>query len=1029
MVTELLEGTYAIMMMVLRQRCLAFLCIILPFSFGAHVVPASAQPAAAQPAPDLEGRTIATIQFEPRVQPLSPLELNEILPVKIGEPLRMAAVRDAIKRLYETGRYTDIAVDAQPYNDQVLVIFVTKNSWFIGKVAAVGDIGEPPNPGQLANAASLDLGRPFEESMLEGAMERMKNLLKGNGYFEAAITPQVQYDAATQQAHVTFHVEPQGRARYGTPVLKGDLKAPEEKVISWANWRRWLIGTPKPITQTRTRRGLDDIRDEYQDDERLMARVQLESMEYDSENRRGIATLNIDAGPTIEVRTIGDKLSTGKLKKYVPIYEERTIDRDLLVEGARNLRDYYQSEGYFDAEIEFKESRVTNDRATIDYLINKGRRHKLKHVEITGHQYFRTETLRERMYMREASVLQFRHGRYSESIRRRDEEAIANLYRANGFRDVSVTSRIENSYQGKADELAVFLTVKEGPQWFVDSLQIDGIERLDKQSIVSRLSSIEGQPFSEFNVAVDRDMILQEYFTNGFPDASFTWNFAEEAGAAHRVRLRFVVTEGEQQFVRQVLVSGLETTRPRIVNRNLQLNPGDPLSPIDMSETQRRLYELGVFAKVDMAVQNPDGNTKRKYVLYQMEEARRNSITGGIGAEIARIGGSSSGPTPPSGSAGFSPRVSLDYTRFNFLGLGHSVGIRTRVSNLQRRGLFNYSAPRFRNVEGRNLTFTLMYDDSRDVNTFAAKRQEASIQMSQKLSKPTTALFRFSYRRVGVSNLRIDPLLVPLLSQPVRIGMLSGTLIQDRRDDPVDSRRGIYNTVDFGLASRYFGSQRGFIRGLARNSTYHPLTRNLVLARETSFGIIRAAGRIPADLENEPRANVIPFPERFFGGGGSSHRGFNENQAGPRDENTGFPVGGNALLFNKVELRFPLIGENIGGVLFHDAGNVYSNIGDISFRFRQPVTPVLDPATGTTRNRYGFDYMVHAVGVGLRYKTPIGPVRVDLAYSANSPRFFGCQGSYQELLQCASAHPPENLKPEEQRISRFQFFFSIGQTF
>jgi outer membrane translocation and assembly module TamA len=161
---------------------------------------------------------------------------------------------------------------------------------------------------------------------------------------------------------------------------------------------------------------------------------------------------------------------------------------------------------------------------------------------------------------------------------------------------------------------------------------------------------------------------------------------------------------------------------------------------------------------------------------------------------------------------------------------------------------------------------------------------------------------------------------------------------------------------------------------------------------------------------------VIPFPERFFGGGGSSHRGFNENQAGPRDLNTGFSLGGNALLFNRTELRFPLIGENIGGVLFHDAGNVYSSFGDISFRFSQ-------------QDLRDFNYMVHAVGIGVRYKTPIGPVRVDLAYGVNSPKFFGCQGSYQELLQCASPNPPANNRPEEQRISRFQFFFSIGQTF
>ena len=991
------------MRVVLRTRWLLHLLQILPLVL---VPGASGQPS------DLEGRTVATIQFAPREQPLSPEELNEILPLKIGEPLRMAAVRESIKRLYETGRFTDIVVDAEPVDSRVIVRFLTKNAWFTGKVGVDGDIGEPPNPGQLVNAAGLELGRPFEEPILDAAMERMRLLLESNGYFDAAIRPDVQYEPATQQANITFLVEPGPRAKYGRANVSGDLKAPEEKVVSWANWRRWIIGTWKPVTQTRTRRGLDEIRDEYQDDSRLMARVDLTGMEYDSEGRRAVPSLNIDAGPTVEIRTIGADLSKGKLKKYLPVYEERTIDRDLLVEGARNLRDYYQSEGYFDAEVEFKESRVTNDRATVDYLINTGRRHRLMRIEISGNQYFDTETLRERMYMREASVLQFRHGRYSESIRRRDQESIENLYRANGFRDISVSSRTNEAEGG---DLKVALTIHEGPQWFVESLELRGIEKLNHETIFSKLSSIEGQPFSEFNVAVDRDTILNDYFSGGFPDAAFTWNYSP-GSEPHRVRLTFVVTEGGQQFVRQVLVSGLETTRPRLVNQNLQMNPGEPLSPIGMADTQRRLYELGTFAKVDMAIQNPEGLTARKFVLYQIEEARRNSLAGGVGAEIARIGSSGTGPTPPAGSAGFAPRVSLDYTRFNFLGMGHSVGVRTRFSTLQRRGILNYVAPRFRNIEGRNLIFTLLYDDTRDVNTFSAKRQEASIQLSQKLSKPTTALFRFAYRRVGVSDLRIDSLLIPLLAQPVRIGMLSGNLIQDRRDDPVEPSKGIYNTLDVGLASRYFGSQRGFMRALGRNATYHPVTRRLVLARETSFGVIRPAGRIPERLSDEPALNVIPFPERFFGGGGSSHRAFNENQAGPRDLRTGFPLGGNAVLFNKTELRFPLLGENIGGVLFHDAGNVYSSLGNISFRYTQ-------------RDLTDFDYMVHAAGIGLRYRTPIGPVRVDLAYGLNSPRFFGCQGSYQELQQCASINPPPGLRPEEQRISRFQFFFSIGQTF
>jgi len=251
--------------------------------------------------------------------------------------------------------------------------------------------------------------------------------------------------------------------------------------------------------------------------------------------------------------------------------------------------------------------------------------------------------------------------------------------------------------------------------------------------------------------------------------------------------------------------------------------------------------------------------------------------------------------------------------------------------------------------------------------------------------------------------------LIPLLSQPVLLGLVSGNLIEDRRDDPVDPHRGIYNTLDIGLAEHFLGSERNFMRVLARNSTYHPIGRRLVLARSTEFGDIHAFRYQGNNLD------AIPLPERFFAGGANSDRGFPDYQAGPRDTETGFPLGGTALFFNQTELRFPLIGDNVGGVLFHDMGNVYSDIDSVSFRFRQ-------------RNLQDFNYMVQAVGFGIRYRTPVGPIRVDFSLSPNSPRFFGFSGTRDQLLTCTPSGPNACVLTN-QRINIFQFHFSLGQTF
>jgi outer membrane translocation and assembly module TamA len=198
------------------------------------------------------------------------------------------------------------------------------------------------------------------------------------------------------------------------------------------------------------------------------------------------------------------------------------------------------------------------------------------------------------------------------------------------------------------------------------------------------------------------------------------------------------------------------------------------------------------------------------------------------------------------------------------------------------------------------------------------------------------------------------------------------------------------------------GQGLNFLRLLLRNSTYHRAGREMVLARSVTFGILRSFD------EGDPLKDV-PLPERFFAGGASSHRGFPDNQAGPRDLTTGFPVGGKAVLIHSTELRFPLLGDNVGGVLFHDAGNVYSSLNKLSFRFSQ-------------RDLTDFDYAVQAVGIGFRYRTPVGPVRLDLAFGVNTPRFMGFKGTREELLFGGGVFT-------EQRINRFQFHFSLGQAF
>jgi outer membrane protein assembly factor BamA len=498
-------------------------------------------------------------------------------------------------------------------------------------------------------------------------------------------------------------------------------------------------------------------------------------------------------------------------------------------------------------------------------------------------------------------------------------------------------------------------------------------------------------------VASDRDTILRFFYDEGFLDAGFQYTVKRET--SQRVSLTYTVDVGPRSYVRSVVVMGLHNTRYSLVDDRISLNDGDPLSLTKQADTERRLSDLGIFSRVDSAIQNPEGPERSKTILYDLTEARHYALTVGVGAQIGRIGGGVTSLDNPAGTTGFAPRLALGITRENFLGLAQTIGLQTAVSTIEQRAALTYFIPQFVSNDKLSLTTTALIDLSNDIRTFSSDRREVSMQLGQQVSRALTVQYRLVFRHVSETNLKINPLLVPILAQPETVGLAEVSFIEDRRDDPTDAHHGVYTTLDLGYAPQMLGSQTQFARGLVRNSTYHALGRNLVFARSTQFGAIARTGGHPS----------IPLPERLYSGGSTSIRAFPDFQAGPRDLVTGFPLGGNALFINNFELRFPLYGDNLGGVIFQDAGNVYASATDISLRFRQ-------------QNLQDFNYMVQDAGFGIRYRTPIGPLRVDLSFSPDAPRFFGLKGTLQDYINGTA-------KSTVQKINAFQFHISLGQAF
>lgn len=938
-------------------------------------------------------------------------QLQKVVTQKANQPLDRYKIRDSVRALFATGRFADVQVEADrtPQN-QVDLVFRAVQNYFVGVVRVEGAPRELTTT-QLANASKLQLGELYTQEKLQSGIDRMGQLLQENGYYQATITESEQRDAATQQVNISFHVDPGAQARVGRITLTGHAGFTLLELLNAAHFHPGDRVLTQNLTSTLRR-----LRKKYQKINRLEAQVSIPTQSYQPATNTVDYVLNIEPGPTVIIRVQGVSLRTSEIKKLIPVYEENAVDEDLVNEGRRNLRDYMQTHGYFDAEVnvrrEFDEKK--NERQIV-YIVERGIRHKLTNINIRGNSYFDSGMIRERMQVQPAGRL-FSQGMYSQQLLAGDVDAIQNLYHANGFQQVKVTPAVHDNYLGQTGRIAIDIHIDEGPQTRVGRLRIVGNKTVPEQDLLPNLSNVEGQPFSQANIAADRDALLTYYFNNGFPDAAFEYTAQPEPGAPDRMDLAYTIREGQQFFVDRVLVDGLNYTRPYVVRRELQIHTGDPISQNQMYDSQSQLYNLGIFNEVDTAVQNPEGDVPNKNVLFSVQEARRYTFNYGIGFEAQT--GQPAGPTQPQGETGVSPRVSFGVTRLNFRGRDHTISFKSHVGRLEQRALVSYDAPHWFNNDKLRLTFAAFYDNSLDVVTYTSNRLEGSAQIEQTWSKVTTTLYRFTYRRVQATNLvPLSPNLFPLLSQPVRVGMPSFTYIRDKRDNPIETTRGNYTTFDAGVAAGFFGSEANFSRMLVQNATYMPFGSNRsknkwVFARSTTIGVENLFGK----------GEVIPLPERFLSGGGNTLRGFAINQAGPRDPATGAPLGGDALFINNLEVRTPTVslpwlGNNMGFVVFHDAGNVFSSPNELAkglARWNQDTSHCFVGSLSCN-----FNYLSQNLGAGVRYKTPIGPLRFDVGYNLNPPVFPVNQATGDQ----ASSFP------HVETGRHINLFFSIGQTF
>ena len=655
------------------------------------------------------------------------------------------------------------------------------------------------------------------------------------------------------------------------------------------------------------------------------ADVRLAGEAFDEE--KSLVDLRVEILPQERIAIVvnGAKVPSRLLE---PIWEERVFEQWGLAEGEVRVLNHVRRKGYLFATVS---SRVEKglDEIRIIHDVSPGEKTKIEAVDFRGLAAFTDLDMKTRLAVRE-SVPFFALLGYDRlfSIPREVEV----FYKENGFADVQV--RLDLVKQ-KTGVRAVF-DVREGQKTTVEAIRLEGTSLFHADALVRELVNRQGGPYYPPNVQRDVGQIESFYLYRGVRGTEVVARV--EPSAENRVSLVFEIREGEKVTVQDVFVTGNRITKSRVIGKEMRIGKGDEADYSKVQETKRRLERLGIFSEV--RVDEVQTGPRDEVVIVTVREGERNYAGIGLGFESL---------TPLSGSLAswpndFRPRGTAEYIRSNVFGLGAQVGLLAQLSTVERRAVASWSQPYlFRLAIPTTL---LAWAEREERESFTYDRRGISLSTVKSLGKARLLLASLSLTRTALPKVDLEnpPPDIDRRYLPYSAALVSVSMNWERRDDTLNPEKGLFFSVVGEWGFPVFGMESDYQKVFLKSQLFRPLPAGLNLGVTARLGLGNG-------LRN--------LPERLFAGGSNTFRGEEFDMLGPLDPTTLKPLGGEAVFLVNSELVFAVVPswKELRLAAFFDLGNVYGSLNE----FRP-----LD--------------LQGAAGAGIRYRTPLGPVRVEIAW-------------------------------------------------
>jgi outer membrane protein insertion porin family len=864
------------------------------------------------PDPVLFGKIVREISFISDL-PVNRAHYDLILDIKPGDRLTRSGVKRAIQSLYETGRFSQVVVEATEAGESVNLSFNLRHNYYFNRFLLEGNLQLKGR--SLWELISLPTGQRFTKEKLEDSRREVLKFVRERGFYLAEVRTRTIPDEKLRQVNIVFEVQPGTLSTVRSMEVRG--VPPQE---SGELRRRFGYEKGKAFDRSRLNAQVESLSRYFTRRGYLAATAHvIESFEPES-NTVGLL-LDIANFGRMRVVVEGFKIDKDQLRRLLPVLTGEGINPDILEEGLKNLKDYMENRGYSEADVRVSETTEESGVRVFRYAILPSRKFMVSYVRFRGNQALSQREVLAALQLRQASP-------YSVSRLDEDVEALKSIYQSRGYLQAGVIPLVEPGRDGK--KVGIVYVCEEGPIARLLSLNITGNATISTKDLMGRIKLAPGNAYSPSLAEEDRRALLTAYNDSGFLQAQV----AVRVGPPDKNSLfpvTYDIREGTQSIVDRILILGNDRTRSSAILKKIVLKTNEPLSLAKLLQTQQSLYGIGVFDQVRVAPQNPESTAPFQDVVVRLQESKRFTIRYGFGyQEREKL------------------RGTLELTHLNILGLGRRVDIRFRGSSIEQQAILSLQQPQFRAIPVDSY-FTFSALRRRDVS-FDTKRLNLSYQFSHPFGTHSWAMFRYNFKNVRISSTPLQLSELGREDQPLNLSTFSAAFVNDTRDDYLDPEKGFFSSTDFGITPGLLSDQKYF-SFFSQNSYYRKLPKSFLFASSVRLGAAHPLGGLPD----------LPISERFFAGGSSSLRGFDTDYAGPLDQVSNKPVGGNALFVGSVEMRVPVFRFiHIAG--FYDSGNVFRRISGIRLS----------------------DFS-HTVGAGLRIKTPFGPLRADYGYNANLP--------------------------------------------